>query len=125
MVGLAITGGLVIFIFSQTLPAQAQLSAFVPYGGTTVTYIPPVVTPPCPGYYVIKNAETLSITPQFGVYLPPGGESLLYDYRNLITPGTPVIGGYEPIPFPTCAAAYPVYPIFWSAPFFLTGTGAF
>lgn len=128
MVAFAVTLGLVLGIYSQVPTAKADyISPFVPYGGFTVSYVPPLVppAPPCPGYYLIRNADEFSLTPFFGVYLPPFTESLLYDYRNLATPNTPVVGGYLPVPFPTCPAVYPVYPLFFNAPFYLTGTGAF
>lgn len=121
MIATAITLSLVIFIFSQTLPVQADVISFIPYGGVTVRYVLPVAKPPCPGHYIIDSTDGS----QFGVYLPIGGESALYDYGNLITPGVPVLGGYDLNPDLNCRDSYPVYPIDWAAPFYLTGTGAF
>lgn len=125
MVAFFVATGLVLGIYVQVPKVQAQVPSFVPYGGRTVAYIPPTVPPfpPCPGYYLIRNANTQSLAPLFGVYLPPFSESLLYDFKNLATPNTPVLGGYNPVPFITCPATYPVFPITFQFPFYLTGTG--
>lgn len=125
MVGLLITTGFVLSIYAQTMPAQAI--GFVGYGGWVVSYIPPTVPPlpPCPGYSIVRSAEPTFGPAIFGVYVPPFLGALLYDYGNLYVPNTPLIGGYEPIPFPTCPAPYPVFPIFFDGLFFLTGTGLY
>ena len=103
-----------------------DFSPFVPYGGWIVSYVPPTAppAPPCPGYTLIRNADVESTTPFFGVYIPPFSDMLLYDNRILGIPNTAKAGGYEPVPFATCPALYPVFPIFFDGLFFLDGSGA-
>lgn len=126
LVELLMACGMGAFIISSLQTPKAQALAFVPYGGWESVVIPAVVAPPpaiCPMHTVIISA--VPGTPTFGVYVPPGGQLFLYDYKNLFTPGTPILGGYDPIPFPTCKTPYFVYPIDFNAPLFLTGTGGF
>jgi hypothetical protein len=122
IVGLLITIGFVLGIYAQTMPAQAI--GFVSYGGWVVSFVPPTVPPlpPCPAHSIVRSAEPTFGPALFGVYVLGGP---LYDYGNLYAPDTPLIGGYEPIPFPTCPFPYPVFPIFFDGMFFLTGTGLY
>ncbi len=113
------------FLASPLRTQAAEITTFVPFGGWVVSYVPPLVppAPPCPGHVVIRNANSISLTPLFGIYIPPFMDMLLYDYRNLYIPNTPVIGGYALVPFVTCPVPYPVFPIFFDGLFFLTGSG--
>jgi hypothetical protein len=125
LVELLIAGGMGAFILGSFNAKPAQALAFIPYGGWEGIVVPAVLAPPpavCPMHTVIISA-TPGI-PVFGVYVPPFGQLLLYDYKNLFVPGTPILGGYDPIPFVTCKTPYFVYPIDFNAPFYLTGTGA-
>ncbi len=126
LVELVAACGMGAFVLSNFNAAPAQAVVFVPYGGWVISVVPQINPPApaaCPMHTLVLNVNQASFDPIFGVYVPPGGQFLLYSYQNLFTPGTPLLGGYDPIPFPTCNLPYPVFPIDFNAPFFLTGTG--
>jgi len=118
---------LTVGLFLSAPASKADyISPFVPFGG----WVNSVVANPtpggsyiCPTYILITNADlTNGLPPEFGVYIPVFLPGPTYDYNNLFTPGTPLVGGFEPV---LCPAPVPVYPLFYDAPFYLTGTGAF
>lgn len=123
MVAFALTAALVIGIYSQAAPAQA-LGLAVPYGGQVDKPVIQPLNAACPEYSVVINADPIGL-PIFGVFVPPGGESLLYDYKNLYIPDTPLLGMYDADPNLACGARFPVYPIDFNGLFYFTGTGAF
>lgn len=132
LVGFAISTGIIIYAYSQTLPARAAVG-FLPYGGYVDTFVVNLTAaglpnPTCPIYSVISNVDpTNGLPPEFGVFIPPTLPAPTYDYNNLYVPGTPVLGGLVPVPNLACLAPIPVYPLYYNLPdpFYLTGTGAF
>lgn len=131
LVAVFITTGLVTAIYSQA-PVARALPLFEPFGGTIaaiplVNYlptVPPVPDPACPIYYTIDNADpTDGLPPVYGVFPIPVLPALSYDNNNLEIPGTPVIGGLEPLPCLGGTALIPLYPLFYDGLFYLDGTG--
>ncbi len=127
MVGFFVATGLVVLFYVQ-VPLVSAATTFVPFGGFEGLTVPnPNVTSSlvCPTYTIVFNSdETNGLPSIFGVFIPPELPFPTYDYNNLITPGTPIIGGVTPVP---CPAPLPVYPLFFdpTGPFYLAGTGAF
>lgn len=96
-------------IFVSTInPQKAQATpGMEPFGGRIIAFNPLSVVTGCPPHTVIFDYVSLT---DIGIAVIPG--SLLYDYRNLVTPGVSVLGEYAPVPIPTCLTPYPVFPIF-------------
>jgi hypothetical protein len=137
MVATIISTGLVIFAYSQTLPAKADspVEPFIPYAATVESVVPNVLTVPgaqvaCPDYILMQN-DDINIEnpyPEFGLFILPGAEIDTYDYPTLDVPLTTHIGGYVPIPDPACGVTPtggPVFPIYpdteYDGFFFLDG----
>jgi hypothetical protein len=111
---------------SAPIGRAAGASAFVQFGGYEDSIVPNP-TPGgmfiCPTYTLVTNISTTDgLPPEFGVYIPLILPGTTFAYSNLITPGVPIIGGVLPVP---CPAPVPVYPLYYDAPFYLAGTGAY
>lgn len=127
LVGFVAVAALAMLNYSGAPRAQAVLG--IPYGGWVVSQaVPFIPNPLCTNYVIVKNADPLSLVPTFGLYIPPWGIALLYDYKNLFTPGVPLLGEYDSIPNAACGltpTGGKVYPIDFNGLFYFTGTGAF
>ncbi len=128
MIGFLITAGLVTYLYSQ-VPTVSAAPVFVPFGGfvdSVVANLDPAGALICPVFSLITNVDTTNgLPPEFGVYIPPDFPMPTYDYNNIYTLGTRLMGGVETVP---CPASVPVFPLFFDAPdgpFYLTGTGLF
>lgn len=136
MVATILSTGLVIFAYSQTLPAKAAspVLPFVPYAGTDEGIWTPaesfegdleamatagVNEALCPDYILMQN-DDINVEnpwPEFGLFIIPGGEADTYDYQTLDIPETTHIGGYGLIPNAACGltdggVGGPVFPIY-------------
>lgn len=113
-------------------PAVTRAAVFfVPFGGVISSSVTPNLTPvgipnpACPVYSVVTNVDTSNgLPPTFGIFIPPELPAPTYDYNNLFVPGAPILGGLDPIPCVGGTAPIPVYPLFYNAPFYLSGEGA-
>ena len=124
-----------LFIVSYSLPFPVRADYIPPFDAYSGYVDSSVVNltaaglpnPTCPFYTVVTNNDlTDGLPPEFGIFIPPTLPAPIYDYEDLVTIGTPLIGGVEPVPNLACAAPVPVYPIFYDLPdggFYLTGTG--
>lgn len=93
------------FIMPKTAEATPGMGVF---GGRIFALVPLLPVPPCPMHTLIFDYVTMY---PMGIYVVPS--SIVYDYKDLFTPGGHVLGEYVPVPFPTCSAlGYPVYPIY-------------
>ncbi len=127
LVATVLTCGAVIAIYAQVQPAQAQVAQpFIPEGGRIISTVVPVIGIPgisqlaCPSYVLIQNSDPTSPLPQFGLFIPPGLQADIYDYKNLVTPGVAELGGYVPVPDAACGvtlSGFSVFPLFYNAPF--------
>ena len=135
LIAFIISTGLVIFAYSKVAPARADdtIQPFEQYSGYVDSVIPNLTAaglpnPSCPVYTVVTNNDlTDGLPPEFGIFIPPILPAPTFYADNLVTPGTPLIGGVVPIPNLACLAPVPVYPIFYDLPdggFYLTGTGS-
>lgn len=98
-----------LFVGTSFMPKKAEATPGMGvFGGRILAFIPVVPLPPCPMHTLIFDYVTMY---PMGIYVVPS--SIIYDYKNLFTPGGHVLGEYVPVPFPTCSAlGYPVYPIY-------------
>jgi hypothetical protein len=117
-----------VIIVMAIVPQAAQAVTAplaIPFGGFIIGIVipPPPLVYVCPEYTLITNI-TPGDPPIMGLYLPPGGALLLYDYKNVYTPLNPLLGYYDPLPTP-CGAGYgyPIFPITYIPPFYFAGTG--
>jgi hypothetical protein len=115
-----------VSIFSAPVVTQAISAPLsIPFGGfvTGIVIPPPPLVSVCPEYTLIANV-TPGDPPIMGLYLPPGGALLLYDYKNIYTPLNPLLGYYDPLPTPCgVGPGFPIFPITYIPPFYFAGTG--
>lgn len=120
---LVLTAGLFL---SAPISHAAAASTFIQFGGWEGAPVPnptPGGMLICPTYTLVTNVSTTDgLPPEFGVYIPIILPGTTFAYSNLITPGTPIIGGVLPA---LCPAPVPVYPLYYDVPFYLAGTGNF
>lgn len=133
MVAFLLTAGAVLVLYSQTTPAKA-LPLFSPFGGTILAgpfpnpLPPPAVgpNPVCPFFFTVDNVDLEDgLPPAFGIFIPALPPGISFDYNNFF-PGTPIIGGVEPIPCLGGTAPLPLYPVYYDlldGGFYLDGTG--
>lgn len=137
MVGFLITTGLVLGIYSQVPVAQAT-PGMMPFGGfilynepsplPNVANVFGVPVPPCPPHIVMTD-YSLGFPKVIGITFAGLSVAPTFEFYNLYTPGVADLGEYIPVPLPNCVGAvgvyYPVFPVFFNAPYglFQMGTG--
>ena len=93
-----------VTVFCSFSVASLVRAQTVPFGGMTVTLVPP--TPLCPvTHALIFDFATMK---SYGLTLVPS--SIIYLYGLLYQPGAYLLGSYLPTPIP-CAVPYPIYPV--------------
>ena len=134
--GAAVLVAVTLAIFFTNPQVTHALPLFDPFGGFIVStplpnFVPtpagPIPHPVCPIYVEVTNNDSSNgLPPSFGIFIPVENPAPTYDYNNLFMPGTPIVGGLEPIPCVGGDAPIPLFPLFYDAvdgPFYLAGEG--
>jgi len=141
LVGFLLATGLVLGIYSQA-PSAYATPGVLPFGGFIMyndplpipnpptPTIPPVPIPPCPPHIVMLD-YSLGFPKVIGLTFSGLSTGPTFEFYNLYTPGINDVGEHTPVTVPTCIPGvtpgvyYPVFQMFFNAPYGLyqMGTG--